>query len=585
MEITMHFVTVLRPALIGLLLLAHAAVSAAPYRGVGEPQQDVDALFATWDAPDSAGCALGVYRDGAIVYSRGYGMADLERAVPITPRSLFDLGSTSKQFTAASIVLLAEQGKLTLDDDVRLHLPEMPDYGTPITLRQLLNHTSGLRDYITLMTLHGSDIDDVTTPADALAMVVRQKQPNFQPGSEHLYSNTGYFLLSLVAERTSGSSLRDFTAAKIFKPLGMDRSFVLGRYDDVVEGRALAYSTRPDGSLRTDVSRWMQLGDGAVFSTVEELLQWDNQFHEPRIGGADLTEQLQTPGRLADGTVLDYGLGLVIEDYRGLRSVHHGGAWGGYRAQLMRFPEQRFTVALLCNLGEIDTSALARKVADVFLEAELESVPDDVEASPGTASAPVQGTQPSQAAELPRAALAALAGNWRDPETRVVRVFAMDGDTLHLINPSARYAVRPRSDGDLELIDAPAAITLRLEAAVADAPRRMHWMRAGSEGSLLEQLPVVTFAPAELARFAGVYYSDEIDARQRIEASAKGIIMHGPRAEPQALPLVAADEFASGATALRFQRDSQGAVTGYEMDVGRVRGLVFSRQVDGDDVP
>jgi CubicO group peptidase (beta-lactamase class C family) len=466
-EITMHVVTLLRPALIGLLL-APMALFAAPYRGVGEPLPDVDALFATWDTPESAGCALGVYRDGEIVYSRGYGMADLERAVPITPQSLFDLGSTSKQFTAASIVLLAQQGKLTLDDDVRKHLPELPDYGTPITLRHLLNHTSGLRDYIDLLTLHGSNIDDVTTPADALELVVRQKALNFAPGSEYLYSNTGYFLLSLVVERISGGSLPEFAKAQMFAPLGMERSFVLGRYDDVVKGRALAYSKRPDGSLRTDVSRWMQLGDGAVFSSIDELLHWDNQFYTARIGGADLTDQLQVPGRLTDGTTLDYAHGLVIGKYRGQRTVHHGGAWGGYRAQLMRFPEQRFSVALLCNLGEISTSALAHKIADILLADVLDAVEDAVEAPVETASEPA--AEPSKPPDPPRYALSAVAGNWRDPESRAVRVFAMEADRLYFLHAGARYAVRARPDGDFEVVDGPSQITLRLEPAL-DAGR------------------------------------------------------------------------------------------------------------------
>ncbi len=570
----------LRHALLAALLLGAAPLLAAPHPGVGVANPAVDALFATWDSPTSPGCALGVYRDGKIIYSRGYGMADLERAVPISPGSLFDLGSTSKQFTAASIVLLAQQGKLSLDDDVRKHLAELPDYGTPITLRQLLNHTSGLRDYIGLMTLHGTNIDDVTTPEDALAIIVRQKALNFAPGSEHLYSNTGYFLLSLVVERVSGSSLRDFVQTQILAPLGMQQSHVLGRYDDVVPGRALAYAARADGSLRADVSRWMQLGDGAVFSNVEELLHWDNQFYTPRVGGADLLEQLQTPGKLADGSALDYALGLIIQDYRGLRSVHHGGAWGGYRAQLIRFPEQRFSVALLCNQGEIETDPLVRKIADIYLADALEPATDETVASGVGTAVPAPRAEAAKSTKLPRAILAALPGNWRDPETRALRSFELDGKTLYYVRGPSRFAIRARADGDLELVDAPAQITVKLEPAQADAPRRMRWTQEGRDPQTLEQLPAVTLTPAGLAAFAGTYRSEEIDAVQRIEVSEQSITVHRPRAEPIPLSPIAPDEFATGAFALRFQRNGQGVVIGYELDVGRIRGLGFERQGD-----
>ncbi len=574
----MHVLPFLRPALIGALLTTAPTLSAAP-QGVGEPNERVDGLFASWDKPSSAGCALGVYRDGAVIYARGYGMADLERAVPITPSSLFDLGSTSKQFTAASIVLLAQQEKLSLDDDVRLHLPELPDYGTPITLRHMLNHTSGLRDYINLLVLHGTDVDDVTTPDDALDLVVRQKALNFAPGSEYLYSNTGYFLLSLVVERVTGSNLREFVQSQFLAPLKMSRSQMLGRYDDVMPGRALAYSSRADGSLRVDVSRWMQLGDGAMFSTIEELLLWDQQFYAPSIVGPELIEQLQTPGKLADGSELDYALGLVTQDYRGQRSVHHGGAWGGYRAQLMRFPEQHFSVALLCNLGEIDASALAYQVADIYLEDILEPGSKEAAEPEQAPSATASQVESSPATDLPRAVRKVLAGHWRNAETRTVRSFVIDGDALYLVvRGSLRYAVQTRADGGLELVDAPAQVNLKFEPETENAPRRLRWTQAGHDAQTLEKLPPVDLKPSALADFVGTYRSDEIDASQRIEAGEQGIILHRRRAEPLALAAIAPDEFASGAVSLRFLRDSQAAISGYTLDVGRIRELRFERQ-------
>ncbi len=333
------------------------------------PDVRVDEVFAAYDHSDAPGCAVGVYRDGRILYARGYGLADLERRVSTSPATVFDIGSTSKQFTAATILLLEQEGKLSLDDDVRRFLPELPVYDRPITLRHLLHHTSGLRDYIGLLRLAGMRYDDVTTPDDALQMLVRQRALNFAPGDEHLYSNSGSFLLSLDVERTAGRSLREEARDRIFAPLGMTHTAYLDSYDDVITDRALGYEPR-DSGYRTDMPRWLQLGDGAVFTTVEDLLHWDENFRTTRVGGPAMRDALLTRGQLANGEVLNYALALMHGEHRGLATVFHGGSWGGYRAEFLRFPEQRYGVAVLCNRSDADPSTLAMAVAEIHLAAD-----------------------------------------------------------------------------------------------------------------------------------------------------------------------------------------------------------------------
>jgi CubicO group peptidase (beta-lactamase class C family) len=473
-------INVLARTLAALALSAGVASPLAAQAGPVPREAQVDAIFAMWDRPDSPGCALGVYRDGGIIYARGYGMADLERRVPITAHSVFDIGSTSKQFAAASMVLLAQQGRLSLDDDVRDHVPELPAYSRTITIRHLLHHTSGLRDYIGLLTLAGARTDDVTTAHDALDIIARQRQLNFEPGDEHLYSNSGYFLLSLIAERASGQSLRDFAREQIFEPLGMTRTHYLGSYDDIVPDRALAYSPRGGGGLRTDISRWLQLGDGAVFTTVEDLLHWDRNFYHPQVGGESLLTELQTPGRLESGSALRYALGLMIGEYRGQRTVSHGGSWGGYRAELLRFPDQHFSVATLCNLGSIRPGQLATRVADIYLADVL---------------APAAAT------------------------------------------PAATPAVA------------------RTAAAAAEpAPPR-----------------------AALLELEGTYHSEELQTSYRIVAHEGTLTLQRRGMPAQPLQPVASDEFAAGSMALRFTRGADGAVTGYLLDLERIRDLRFHR--------
>jgi len=328
----------------------------------------VDEVFADLTKAGSPGCALGVYQDGKIIYSKGYGLANLEENVAIKPQSVFDIGSTSKQFTAASILLLEKQGKLSVNDDVRKYIPELPDYGQKITILQLLNHTSGLRDYLTLMELAGTNVDSVTTDEDALRMIVRQKALNFAPGSDWLYSNTGFFLLSVIVKRVSGKTLQEFAGENIFAPLEMSHTQYRDDHTSLIPNRALAYDAKEKGGgYKLDVSYFEQTGDGAVHTSVEDLLKWDENFYRGQIGGKEFLSEIQEPGKLNSGKVLDYAKGLRIADYRGLRTVSHGGSWGGYRAELLRFPEQHFSVACLCNLGSASPSNRARRVADIYL--------------------------------------------------------------------------------------------------------------------------------------------------------------------------------------------------------------------------
>lgn len=557
-------------------LLMATFVVAPLHAQVAPANPAVDAIFAEWDSATSPGCALGVYRDGRIIYARGYGMADLERRVPITPHTVFDLGSTSKQFAAASIVLLAQDGRLSLDDDVRRHIPELPEYERPITIRHLLHHTSGLRDYIGLLTLGGHDTDGVTTPEDALDAIVRQGQLNFAPGDDHLYSNSGYFLLSIIVERVTGESIRDFAGSRIFEPLGMERTHYLGSYNDVIPDRALAYTPLSSGGVRADVSRWLQLGDGAVFSTVEELLLWDSNFHEPKVGGRPLLDALHQRGRVTSGDSLTYALGLIHGRHRGQPTVSHGGSWGGYRSELLRFPEQRFSVATLCNLGSINASALAHRVADVLLADALEPAVAPA-AAPAVAKPAAGDAPPAAAVSVPDAALRALAGTYRNPATNAVIDIEFEDGTLVLVR-GRRFELRPVSATEFTVVDAPVAVTMAFE--VVDGAHVMRWDQAGQPPVNFEKRATTSLTPAQLEEYAGRYFSAEIQSTFTLRVVDEVLTVFRRGGSPQPLRPGNRDEFLSGPATLRFQRDAAGAITGYLMDLGRIRGLLFERRPD-----
>lgn len=336
----------------------------------------IDAIFSEWDKPTSPGCALAVIRDGEIIYKRGYGMADLERSVPITPGSLFDLGSIGKQFTAAIIAILADQGCLSLGDCVRKYLPVLPDYGDAITLRHLLHHTSGLRDYLTLMDLCGLPDENLYSEEELLDLIVRQSGLNFSPGEEYLYSNSGYFLLGVIAQRVTGQYLTDLIREYIFTPLGMNYSTFNKDYRPIMPGRALSYEKSDDGRFTNKLSLSGGFGDGPIYSSVEDLFLWDQNFYGNQLNHAqpDLLDILHTQGMLNNGKTIAYAGGLFITEYRGFKSVSHGGSWAGYHSELLRFPEQHFSVICLSNLTSTNPEELACRVADVYFDTDFDSI-------------------------------------------------------------------------------------------------------------------------------------------------------------------------------------------------------------------
>ncbi len=327
----------------------------------------VDQVFAQWDRPDSPGCALGVYQDGRMAYTRGYGIADLEHNVPITPDSVFYAGSVSKQFTAMAAALAIAQGKLGADDDVRKYVPELPDYGRTITIRHLIHHTSGLRDVNTLMGLAGRRDEEAFDNDAVLRIVARQKALNFMPGDEHLYSNSGYAMLALAVERATGTPFAAYADASIFQPLGMPASHFHTDLARLVPGRAYAYDRRPDGSFALNSPANERAGAGGLFTTVRELVRWDGNFYDAKVGGQDLVRMLETPGRLNDGTELTYAWGLTAGSYRGMPIVEHSGSLGGFRAHIIRFRPAHTSVAILCNVSNVSTGPVVRRVADAVL--------------------------------------------------------------------------------------------------------------------------------------------------------------------------------------------------------------------------
>jgi CubicO group peptidase (beta-lactamase class C family) len=537
------------PALIVAALGVTSAAAPPPF-----DTKAVDAVFADYDKPATPGCMVGVLRAGEIVYSRGYGRANLEHDVAFTTGTVFDIGSTSKQVVAAAVVLLAQDGKLTLDDDIRKHLPGMPDYGTTITIRHLLTHTSGLRDYINLMLLGGWQFEDLTTPAQAFDVVRRQKGLDFEPDTEFSYSNTGFFLASLIVERASGKPLGAFARERLFQPLGMTATRYMDDHAAMVPRRATGYQPEGDG-FEVSVSDWEQLGDGAVQTSVDDISKWDANFYTARVGGRAMIDALTTVHRLKSGAATTYGLGLFVDEYRGLPVVRHGGSWAGYRAELLRFPAERLSIAVLCNRGEANAETRADRVADVVLQGRFPKPVPPARAKP----------QPADTRSL-----AKFAGVYWNAERMEILRFEMDEHGLALVGDGGLRPLAEAGEGTF------AASGLRVRFVDA-SPRRVE--RLGRGGALTALTAAEAWNPdaATLDLYTGTWVSEELQARWVFERDGDALVVKDLRSTPRRWTPAVRDVFTSSFLVLTFvPRD--GVIDEMRVGAGRARGMRFVRQ-------
>lgn len=356
--------SLLTGSFLGLVFVA----GALPAQEAPSLEAKVDRIFARLAAADEPGAVVFVGRGKDVVLQRAYGCADLERGVPLATDSVFDIGSTSKQFTATCVLLLEQEGRLALGDPVEKHVPELPACCHAVTLRHLMLHTSGIPDYIGLMARAGADLEDRTTADEAMTALGKVTELEFATGAKWSYSNSNYFLLSEVVERVAKRPLAEFAQERIFGPLGMTRTHIHTDCTMVVPKRAFSYAKDPRGVWKWAFSNWEQTGDGAVMTTVGDLFLWARNFTDGKVGGAPLLAAMGERGKLDDGKPLDYGAGLMFGDDGGRKIVSHGGAWAAYRADLVRIPSEDLVVICLCNRDDANPSDLCRRVARAALQ-------------------------------------------------------------------------------------------------------------------------------------------------------------------------------------------------------------------------
>jgi len=549
-------------------LLTFAAVSATIAQSNTDDArpEKIDALFVQWNKPDSPGCAVAVIKDGQVLYKRGYGIANLDYAVPISSKTVFNIGSMSKQFTAISIALLARQGKVSLDDDIRKYLPEMPQYSAPVTIRRLIHHTSGIREYSHLLQLAGTRFQDVRAD-DVYKIITRQKDLNFKPGDEYLYSNSGYFLLARIVQRASGKSLRQFAEENIFKPLGMSSTRFHDDPSEVITNRATGYSSRKDGGFAIESTSSDSVGDGGLLTTIDDLILWDRIFDENKLsGGQDLIREALIRATLNNGERIDYGFGLDVETYRSLNVFGHGGAFNGFNADMIRFPDQRFTVFCLCNLSNVESGRLTRQVADVYLAHEFKAE--------STTNGP-----PPKVIQVSHHELSAVAGSYFNFANNNFRRLYVRNGKLFYSRGGSESELAPLGNNRFLMLGVPDRIEISFKSARAGAPLQMFTAANGKVFIVHDAVEAATYTTPQLKEFSGTFYSEEIDATYAISLKDDKLVLRRKNVDGET-PVVDqfADAFsAAGTGGIRFTRDPENRVNGFLLTTGRVRNLRFVR--------
>ena len=547
----------IRSLLIGAFIAVTAAVVALAAQSIAPalPSQGaaVDRIFSRW-MDETPGCSVGVSSRGKTVLAKAYGMADLEHGVRNTPSTIFEAGSISKQFAAAAILLLARDGKLSVDDPVRQYVAELPDYGTPVTLKHMLQHTSGLRDWGEVAALAGwPRTTRVHTHAHVLDIVSRQRSLNFAPGTDWSYSNTGYNLAAVIVSRVSGKSFAEFSRDRLFAPLGMTRTSWRDDYTRIVRDRAIAYSGGP-GAFRSNMPFENVHGNGGLLTTVEDLLKWNEHFVSPAIADAEFVRTQLTPGVFHDGRPHDYAYGLFVGTYKGVPEISHGGATAGYRAYLARYPAQHLSVAVLCNAASANAGQLAHEVADLYLGDHLKAA-----ASPAP--------QKIVAAELETAA-----GLYRHTVTGETLTLAASDGMLRVESGASLLFVSPG-----RFANASGSQTILVE----ERGERLRILNSNGTRATYERTAPFRPAAAQLRDYSGVYTSDEAEATLTIQIEKDVLVARRRPDTMLTLASVYADGFRSSAGFVRFHRDASGRVTALSLVTPRVWDMRFRKEQSG----
>ena len=526
--------------------------------------QAIDRIFTEWNKTDVPGCALGIIKEGKLIYAKGYGMANMEYDIPNSASSVFRIGSTSKQFTAASIVLLSEKDKLSLDDNLKSLFPDFPDYAKKITIRHLLNHTSGIRDYLQISYLKGLGDDDYYTDDNVMKWLINQTDLNFSPGEEYLYSNSGYWLLGQIVKKVAGINMAEFAMKEIFEPLEMNSTHFHNDHTQIVKNRASGYVPDNNENFKISMTTLDMIGDGGIFTTINDIKKWDDDYYETAVLSKELWNVMTQQGVLNNGEVIDYASGLMISKYKGLKTVRHGGAFVGFRAEILRFPEQKLSIAIFANRGDANPSRMANQVADILLKDELIENIDKKDKK-------VKFDITEDEFQLSQ-----LIGNY-EIQPGVVARLSIKNDSLNVLQTwdKSTYNILKVS-GNTFQISGNENLSFSFSNLKDGFTQTLKVLQGDSETIAARKKEIDT-SGINLKDYVGSYYSNELDVNYNFEIENEILFFRIENTSSTIECIISdLDQFSTETGLVRFQR-KDGLISAFELDSGRVKNLKFKK--------
>ena len=537
-----------------------------------DPKKLVDQLFAPWDRRDGPGAAVAVWRGGRTLFAKAYGMANLAYDIPFTVTTPTNIGSTSKQFTAFSVMLLVDEGKLSLDDDVRKHIPELPDLGKVVTVRNLLTHTTGYREIYNALSIGARQFGEGDYVSRNEMITLIQRQPSLQnaPGSEFNYNNTAFALAAMIVERVAKQPFAEFVAQRVFTPIGMTHSIVRADRHTTVRGATTGYSRAPNGEWRDLGDLASSMGAGGIYTTLGDLQLWVENYANPRVGKKESIAQMMTPFTLTTGKSTGYGMGLFIDKQGALTRVHHGGADISHRSQLAYYPEINAGVTAQSNDGGFD-SGIAFRIASAFFP----------EIKPATVAAAPAIFDP---ARYDARRFDQFAGRYAlDASPQFVMTYSRSGDSLTVqATGQPPFALTPTSDTTFALKGVEASVTFHRDAQGRATALTLH-QNGNQKATRLTGEPVKAWVPSaiELASYAGRYFSEELETFYDVTVKDGKLMVGNRRTDATNFASGAKETFTgtgdAGNVTIVFERDRNGQVIAFYAGNGRARDIRFAR--------
>ena len=555
-------------SLVPLLVLNFMLIATAFSQSLPDSTiKKINKIFAQWDNKNSPGCAVVIVRNDSILFAKGYGMANLEYNIPIEPETIFHMASVSKQFTAFAIVLLAKQGKLQLDDDIHKYLSWFPDLKEKITIRHLLNHTSGIRDQWQLLAISGTRLDDVITQDHIVKILSKQQALNFKPGEQYSYSNSGFTILAEIVRSVTGQSLRQFTDSAIFKPLGMLNTHFHDDYEEIVKNRSYSYSRTDSIHFSNRILSYSVAGATSLFTNLNDMSKWIMNFYMHKVGDQKDIDQLTQKGKLNSGKELNYALGISSDTYKGWRQFTHGGADAGYRTYLAVFPDLRMGLAVFSNLGDVNTGGKLYEVANLFI----------TDTSKHKLAEAAKNADSSKALLKDTIAIKKFAGNYISDDGMQMN-FRLSNQKLY-VDAFGRTFLLTRGEKDSFSLVMDPGVKFLFSGHTGDTTVFAAFSR--DEKHLLTKYIADTSQPDEVLRpYTGNYYCPELDCKYGIILKDHHLELTNNKYKDTRLNLVGNDHLVNDfwwMNHLMIIRDSKKEVTGFEVNSGRIMHLRFNK--------